>query len=106
MILTGLLSLIGIIHFRPPAEAILAAQFFIGLSIGIGYVGVTLHELKRDVLAGIIFVLMLAALAALVTEFVFVLGLAPPVDGFLAFAPGGQCFSVSGVLSAVVGARA
>jgi membrane AbrB-like protein len=90
MILTGLLSLIGIIHFRPPAEAILAAQFFIGLSIGIGYVGVTLHELKRDVLAGIIFVLMLAALAALVTEFVFVLGLAPPVDGFLAFAPGGQ----------------
>jgi len=102
MIVTGALSLAGFIHFRPPAEAILAAQFFIGLGIGIGYVGVTLHELRRDVLAGIVFVLILAALAAFFTEIVYLLGLAPPVDGFLAFAPGGQAEMT--VLAIIVGA--
>lgn len=90
MILTAALSLSGFLHVRPPAEAILAAQFFIGVTIGVGYVGVTLHELRRDVAAGVIFVLMLAALAALFTEIVVLFGLAPAVDGFLAFAPGGQ----------------
>ncbi|MBT8408898.1 MAG: AbrB family transcriptional regulator [Alphaproteobacteria bacterium] len=102
MILTAALSLAGFIHFRPPAEAILAAQFFIGLGIGVGYVGVTLLEIRRDVVAGILFVLMLAALAAAFTEIVFLLGLAEPVDGFLAFAPGGQAEMT--VLAIIVGA--
>jgi uncharacterized membrane protein AbrB (regulator of aidB expression) len=56
MILTGALSLLDVIHYRPPAEAILAAQFLIGLGIGVGYVGVTLGEIRRDVTAGVIFV--------------------------------------------------
>lgn len=102
MIVTGALSLSGFIHFRPPSEAILAAQFFIGIGIGVGYVGVTLHEIRRDVLAGIFFVLMLAVLATIMTEVVYVFGLAPPVDGFLAFAPGGQAEMT--LLAIIVGA--
>ncbi len=102
MILTGVLSLSGVIHYRPPAEAILVAQFMIGIGIGVGYVGVTMHEIRRDVSAGVIFVLMLAALAALFTEAVVLLGLAPAVDGFIAFAPGGQAEMT--VLAIIVGA--
>lgn len=90
MVVTAALSLSGLLHVRPPAEAILAAQFFIGLTIGVGYVGVTLHELRRDVTAGIVFVAMLAVLAAVFTEIVVLFGLAPGIDAFLAFAPGGQ----------------
>ena len=102
MIVTGALSLTDVIHYRPPAEAILVAQFMIGIGIGVGYVGVTLHEIRRDVSAGVIFVLMLAGLAALFTEVVVLFGLAPAVDGFLAFAPGGQAEMT--VLAIIVGA--
>ncbi|WP_284266013.1 AbrB family transcriptional regulator [Roseicyclus amphidinii] len=102
MIVTGILSLTDVIHYRPPAEAILVAQFMIGIGIGVGYVGVTMHEIRRDVSAGVIFVLMLAGLAALFTEVVVLFGLAPGVDGFLAFAPGGQAEMT--VLAIIVGA--
>jgi membrane AbrB-like protein len=102
MILTVILSLTDIIHFRPPAEAILAAQFFIGLTLGAGYAGVTLPEIRRDVVAGIFFVVIVASLAAVFTEAVILLGLAPPVDGFLAFVPAGQ--AEMAVLAIVVGA--
>jgi membrane AbrB-like protein len=102
MILTMVLSLTDVIHYRPPAEAILAAQFFIGIGIGAGYLGVTLAELRRDVAAGFFFVLIVAAVAALFTEIVILFGLAPPVDGFLAFAPAGQ--AEMAVLAIVVGA--
>jgi len=102
MIVTGALSLSGFIHTRPPSEAILAAQFFIGLGIGVGYVGVTLYELKRDVMAGVWFVALLAALAAVFTEIVVFFGLAKPVEGFLAFAPGGQAEMT--ILAIIVGA--
>jgi uncharacterized protein len=102
MILTGALSLTDIIHYRPPTEAILVAQFMIGIGIGVCYVGVTLHEIRRDVSAGVIFVLMLAGLAALFTEVVVLFGLAPAVDGFIAFAPGGQAEMT--MLAIIVGA--
>lgn len=102
LILAGALSMSGLIHYRPPAEAILAAQFLIGITIGVGYTGVTLREVRRDVAAGVAFVALLAALAALFTEVVVLLGLAAPVEGFLAFAPGGQAEMT--VLAIVAGA--
>jgi membrane AbrB-like protein len=90
MIVTAALSLSGFIHSRPPVEAILIAQLFIGLGIGVQYVGVTLRELRSFILSGIAFVALLAILAAAFTEIVTLSGLAKPVEGFLAFSPGGQ----------------
>lgn len=90
LIVAGVFSLTGLIHHRPPAEAILVAQFCIGIGIGAGYTGVTLKELRKDVLAGVGFVIVLALLATIVTELVVMTGLAGPVESFLAFAPGGQ----------------
>lgn len=90
MIVTAALSLAGFIHSRPPVEAIVVAQVFIGLGIGVQYVGVTLRELRSFILSGIAFVAILALLAAVFTEIVTLSGLAKPVEGFLAFAPGGQ----------------
>lgn len=102
MIVSGAMAVAGLIHVRPPSEAILTAQFLIGVGIGVGYVGVTLAELRRDVAAGVVFVLILAALAAVFTEIVVIFGLAPPLEGFLAFAPGGQAEML--VLAIIVGA--
>ena len=102
MIVTAALSLAGVIHTRPPAEAILAAQLFIGIGIGVQYVGVTLRELRSFILSGLAFVVLLAALAAIFTEIVTLTGLAQPVEGFLAFSPGGQAEMT--VLALVAGA--
>lgn len=102
MITTAALSMAGIITQRPPAEAIMLAQLFIGIGIGVQYVGVTLRELRAFVLSGLAFVLVLAALAAAFTEFVVLTGLARPLEGFLAFAPGGQAELT--VMAIVVGA--
>lgn len=90
LIVAAILSLTGVLHLRPPREAMWAAQFFIGVGIGVSYVGVTLRELRDTVAGGTAFVLILAALAAIVTETVTLTGIAPPVEGFLSFAPGGQ----------------
>ncbi len=102
MIVSALLTMMGVFHSRPPAEAILTAQFFIGMGIGVHYVGVTLRELRQVVVSGLGFMLVLAALAAVFAEAVTLLGFAPPVDAFLAFAPGGQAEMT--VLAIVVGA--
>lgn len=62
MIVTAALSLAGVVHFRPPAEAILTAQLFIGCGIGVQFLGVTWSELTRVVAAGVAYVLVLAVL--------------------------------------------
>jgi membrane AbrB-like protein len=90
LLVSAILSLAGVLHLRPPREALLAAQFLIGMGIGVSYVGVTLRELRNTVAGGAAFVVILAALAGAVTEFVTLTGLAPPVEGFLSFIPGGQ----------------
>ncbi|WP_192931163.1 AbrB family transcriptional regulator [Gemmobacter serpentinus] len=102
MIVTAVLSLAGLIHSRPPAEAILTAQLFIGIGIGVHYVGTTLREMRGFVLSGLAFVLILAVLATIFTELVTLTGLAEPIEGFLSFAPGGQAEMT--VLALVVGA--
>lgn len=102
MIVAAILSLTDVLHSRPPAEAINAAQFFIGMGIGVGYAGVTLAELRRFVAAGIAYVLMLAMLAVVFGEIVVLSGLANPLEGFLAFSPGGQAEMT--VLAIIAGA--
>lgn len=102
LILGAALSLTGILTVRPPAEAILAAQFFIGLGVGAAYTGVTMNELRRDVAAGFAFCLVLAVIALIFAEIVALSGLAPTLEAFLAFAPGGQAEML--VLALVAGA--
>lgn len=102
MIVTAILSLSDVIHVRPPAEAILAAQFFIGCGIGVQFLGVTWSELTRVVAASIAYVALLAGLAAAFAWVVTSLGLGEPVAAFLAFAPGGQAEMT--VLAIVTGA--
>ena len=102
LIVSAMFSLAGLIQSRPPMEAILAAQYLIGMAIGVYYVGVTLRELRSVVASAVAFVLLLALLAAAITEFVYLTGLAKPVEAFLAFAPGGQAELT--VLAIVAGA--
>ncbi|MCC5984357.1 MAG: AbrB family transcriptional regulator [Rhodobacteraceae bacterium] len=102
MIVTAVLSLTDILHYRPPAEAIMAAQYFIGMGIGVHYVGVTLRELRHDVAVGAAFAVVLAALAAAFTVVAQRVGGAPPVEAFLSFAPGGQ--AELAIMAIIVGA--
>ncbi len=102
MIFTACLSLSDLIHFRPPNEVILVAQFFIGIGVGVHFVGITRFELQRFVLAGITYVFLLAALSLLITWFVSHMGIAKPAEIFLAFAPGGQAeMSILAIASGV-----
>lgn len=102
MVIASIASLLGLLHERPPREAILFAQVFVGLGIGVYYTGLTLQELKRDIVSGMGYVLMLVLLSA---AFVFGLGffhLGDPVSIFLAYAPAGQ--AEMAVLALIVGA--
>lgn len=90
MIAAAALSLAGLIENRPPAEAIWAAQFFIGVAVGARYVGVTPRELRLFVGAGLANCLLLALATLAFAEAIALAGLAPALDAFLAFAPGGQ----------------
>lgn len=102
LLVSAILSISGLLHQRPPAEALNVAQFFIGSAIGVSYVGVTLRELRKDVLAGIAFVVILAILAFIMMEIVVQAGFAQPVEGFLSFTPGGQAEMT--VLAIIAGA--
>ena len=102
MILTGALSLSGIITTRPPAEIIWAAQFFIGIAVGVKYSGITWRELRIDVGAGVVYALILAGISLAFFEVIYLLGLAPALDAFLAFLPGGQAEMV--VIAIIAGA--
>ena len=103
MIVTLAFSLSGLIQERPPREALVSAQFLLGIGIGIHYVGVTWRELPRTIGFSAIFMVILAILVGAVAETVVLLDLAPPVEAFLAFAPGGQAEMT--VLAIVAGAE-
>ncbi|WP_208354011.1 AbrB family transcriptional regulator [Pseudaestuariivita rosea] len=98
------LSLTGIVTHRPPTEAILLAQFFIGLNVGAKYVGITIAELRRIVAASVGYCLLLAIIALVFAEIVYQAGLLPLIEAMLAFAPGGQ--AEMAILALVVGADA
>lgn len=102
LIVAAALSLAGVVTNRPPAEAINAAQVFIGMGIGVYFSGITWRELARDVAAGAVWALLLAGLAAVFMGLAMTYGGAPGVEAFLAFAPGGQ--AEMAVLAIVVGA--
>jgi len=102
MVLTAALSLSGLITHRPPAEMIQAAQFFIGIAVGVKYAGITLRELRLYVTAGMVYALLLAGISLAFIEVIVHLGLAPALDAFLAFLPGGQAEMV--VIALIAGA--
>lgn len=102
LIVTAIVTLAGVLENRPPAEAIWAAQFFIGMAIGSQYTGITLAELRRDITAGAGFCLILIVLTLIVVEAVYLAELAPGMEALLAFAPGGQAELT--VLALIVGA--
>ncbi|MEM6638069.1 MAG: AbrB family transcriptional regulator [Pseudomonadota bacterium] len=92
----------GHLQFRPPAEAIWAAQFVIGLMIGAKYAGITMEEVRRDLAAGLGFCVILMVLTIVFVEAIYGAGLAPGQEALLAFAPGGQAELT--VLALIVGA--
>ncbi|MEM9707943.1 MAG: AbrB family transcriptional regulator [Pseudomonadota bacterium] len=102
LIVAAVVTLAGLLENRPPAEAIWAAQFFIGMTIGTKYAGITISELRRDVTAALGFCALLIILTVVFVEFVYQLGLAPGQEALLAFAPGGQAELT--VLALIVGA--
>ena len=102
LIVAAILSLTGLLHSRPPREAILLAQLVIGCGIGVHFIGITLAELRKIVLAGGAYMIALAVIAALFTYLVTTLGWGSAVEAFLAFAPGGQAEMT--VLAIVAGA--
>jgi uncharacterized protein len=90
LVVAGAVSLSGGLHFRPPAEAMWVAQFFLGIGIGVKYAGITMAEIRRVLTASIGYCLVLTVLSVAFAEIVIQAGLAPPLDAILAFAPGGQ----------------
>ena len=102
MILSAILALSGVLQHRPPAEAIWMAQFFIGMTVGTKYAGVTGAEVRRDVTAALGFCLILLVLSGAFVEAIHLLDLAPPMETLLAFAPGGQAEMT--VLALIAGA--
>jgi uncharacterized protein len=92
----------GLIDHRPPKEAVNLAQFLIGTGIAVYYVGITWRELTRTVALTALFCVILAVIAAAFAETVTLLDLAPAMEAFLAFAPGGQAEMT--VLAIVAGA--
>ncbi|WP_281995161.1 AbrB family transcriptional regulator [Ruegeria faecimaris] len=102
LLLAAAFALTGILNHRPPAEAIWAAQFFIGMGVGSKYAGVTMAEVRTDVTAGLGFCMILLVLTIIFAETIHLAGLAPPMETILAFAPGGQAELT--VLALIVGA--
>lgn len=102
MIAAAIAALLGVLQHRPPAEAIWLAQFFIGMTVGVKYTGITMQEVRRDLVAGAGYCGLLLVLTVIFVEFVYALGLAPGMEAILSFAPGGQ--AEMAVLALIVGA--
>lgn len=102
MIAAAAAAMSGILEHRPPAEAIWAAQFFIGMVVGVKYTGVTIEEVRRVITAALGFCAILIVLTIIFAEIVYAAGFGPAMETVLAFAPGGQAELT--VLAIIVGA--
>ena len=102
LIVAAICAMTGLLHYRPPVEAIWAAQFFIGMGVGMKYTGITMTEVRRDLVAGFGFCGILIVLTLIFVEIVYMFGLANGMDALLAFAPGGQAELT--ILALIVGA--
>ena len=102
LIVAAIFAMIGLLQYRPPIEAIWAAQFFIGMGVGMKYTGITMAEVRRDLAAGLGFCVILMLLTLIFVEVVYGLGLANGMNALLAFAPGGQAELT--ILALIVGA--
>lgn len=102
MIFAAALALMGLLEHRPPAEAIWAAQFFIGMTVGAKYTGVTAREVRKDVASALGFCVILLLLSALFVEIIHLFSLATPLEALLAFSPGGQ--AEMAILALIAGA--
>lgn len=102
LILAALMAVTGLLHHRPPAEAISAAQFFIGMTVGSKYAGITLPEIRKDVSAALGFCLILMVLTLIFVEVILFFELGPPLEILLSFAPGGQ--AEMAILALIAGA--
>lgn len=102
LIVAAAVTIAGGLEHRPPAEAIWAAQFFIGMTIGSKYAGITMTEVRRDLVAGLGFCAILIVLTLVFVEAIYIADLAPGMETLLAFAPGGQAELT--VLALIVGA--
>lgn len=78
------------------------AQFFIGMTVGTKYAGVTMAEVRKDVAAALGFCAILLVLTVIFVEAIHIFQLAPPMEALLAFAPGGQAEMT--VLALIAGA--
>ncbi|MCW1951205.1 MAG: AbrB family transcriptional regulator [Octadecabacter sp.] len=104
LFLTAALSLLDVIHHRPPAEAIQAAQFFIGFTVGVKYAGISWRELRVDVTAGVVFSVLSLMVSAVFAYCIVQLGWLPFTEAVLAFSPGGQ--AEMAIVALVAGADA
>ncbi|WP_299724246.1 AbrB family transcriptional regulator [uncultured Tateyamaria sp.] len=102
LIVAAICALAGLLHHRPPVEAIWSAQFFIGMGVGMKYTGITMAEVRRDLAAGFGFCVILMVLTLVFVEAVYGFGLANGMNALLAFAPGGQAELT--ILALIVGA--
>ena len=102
MIAATAFSLLDWIHIRPPQESLLAAQFVIGIGVGVFYTGLNFKELKGIVLAALGYLILSGLVAIGVIWLAGFLGLTEGVEAFLAFAPGGQAEMT--IMAIVVGA--
>ncbi|MFK7997056.1 MAG: AbrB family transcriptional regulator [Granulosicoccus sp.] len=97
------LSLTGILSERPSQELIMVAQYFIGIGIGVNYKGLTVREVRRDILATSGFVLLLVALATACIALSTLVSNVSAVQRFLSFWPTGQ--AEIAILSLAAGAN-
>ena len=102
LVVAAAFSLGGLLTARPPSEAIVAAQFVIGLAVGVKYAGLTWHELRRDVAAGVVYTLAIMAVAGAFAWAAMRFAGVPLIEALLAFSPGGQAEMV--ILALVAGA--